>query len=155
MPGRETARLRVQHPEGHAPVFEEVPVQLTGEEGLVFVLNSPVLLENMAAGDVIRVLDDGRFEPIQRGGNVCIQWFRSKPRVTAVEARLTSSVEALGGRLDAEHPGVLVYTIPLRRVGFGAIEAAFNEAVQASPDAGWMFGNVYDPDSGEPLNWWL
>ena len=149
------ARLKVQNPESDSgsPVFEEIPAEAV-EDGLVRVLNSPVLVENLAADDIIRAHADGSFEVVKRAGNICIQFFRSKPPNIEVEQVLRSRVEDLGGRLDVRGGQFLVYTVPLRPAGFAAIEEPFNEAVGSSPDSSWMFGNVYDPVDGSPLNWW-
>jgi len=39
-------------------------------------------------------------------------------------------------------------------LGFAAIETLMDNAMAAFPGAVWYYGNVYDPETGEPLNWW-
>jgi chitodextrinase len=46
----------------------------------------------------------------------------------------------------------LVYSIHVSS-GFTAIETILNDNIQGDT-AVWFYGNVYDPASGEPLNWW-
>jgi hypothetical protein len=146
------ARLRIQSPEGDRVVYEEVLVEALADGARV--LNSPALIENLAAGDVIRFRPDGTFEHLRRSGNLCVQVFRGRPPSAEVEDRLNADVEALRGWLDVSGNGFLVYTVPIRPAGFAAVERAFNRAVEAEPSMSWMYGNVYDPRTGDPLNWW-
>lgn len=146
-------RIRVQNPEGDREAFDPVEVDAL-PEGRLRVLNSPALVENLAAGDVICLAHDGTFDMVERGGNLCVQFCRSKEPNADAESVLTDSVRGLGGRLDAAGKGVLVFTVPVRRTSFQVVEAAFNTAVANSPGASWMFGNVYAPGTEQPLNWW-
>ena len=41
------------------------------------------------------------------------------------------------------------------RVGWTTIEAAMNSIVDGIDGARWYYGNVSDPETGAPLNWWL
>jgi hypothetical protein len=64
-------------------------------------------------------------------------------------------VEAIGGRVDGESHGLLVFTLPAS-AGFGVIERIFRDAERQYPECRWMYGNVYDPTDGiTPLNWWI
>jgi hypothetical protein len=46
-----------------------------------------------------------------------------------------------------------VFTIPVE-TGFERIDAFFDGLVGEIPGTEWMYGNVYDPESGAPLGWW-
>ena len=118
------------------------------------LLSSPGFVLGVAAGDEIELLgDDGQFRVVRRGGNVAVQLFSKEP-VHAFRDALAAAVrEALGGVLDGGIERGLVFTIPAA-AGFAAIEALFDHEVNARPGTEWMYGNVYDPDSGEPLGWW-
>ena len=137
-------RLKVQNPEGRdAPVYEKVPVEDYPDRKYL-VLRSPVLLEDIARGDLIEVEEDGTFlEILKGGGNICVQFFRTTSPSATTERALTREVESnLKGTLDAEHPGCLVFTIPLKENGFKAIEDVFN--LIGGCDT-WMYDNVYNP----------
>jgi Domain of unknown function (DUF4265) len=140
------------NPDG-TPFYESVLVERIGPQRYL-VLASPGLLEGFAAGDEIELAPEQNsgHRVTKRGGNVCVQFFGS-----AAESRpwLEPQVVALGGRLDGETPGLLVFTIPVS-AGFPAIESIFYEADKRYPGCRWMYGNVYDPADGvTPLNWWL
>jgi len=140
------------NPDG-TPFYESVLVERIGPQRYL-VLASPGLLEGFAAGDEIELApgESSGYRIARRGGNVCVQFFWR-----AAESRpwLEPQVAALGGRLDGETPGLLVFTIPVS-AGFPAIERIFYEADKRCPGCRWMYGNVYDPADGvTPLNWWL
>jgi Domain of unknown function (DUF4265) len=141
------------NPDG-TPFYESVLVELVGP-GRYLVLASPGLLAGFAAGDEIEVAPDERYghRVIRRGGNVCVQFFKGGDE-GRTWGELESQVAALGGRLDGETPGLLVFTIPVA-AGFPAIERIFYAAEKRYAGCEWMYGNVYDPADGvTPLNWW-
>ncbi len=148
-----TVNLVVEtNPDG-IPFYESVLVELIGPRRYL-VLASPGLLEGFAAGDEIELTPEqgSGYRVTKRGGNVCVQFFWN-----ADESRpwLEPQVAALGGRLDGQTPGLLVFTIPVT-AGFPAIESIFYEADKRYPGCRWMYGNVYDPADGiTQLNWWL
>jgi Domain of unknown function (DUF4265) len=148
-----TVNLVVEtNPDG-TPFYESVLVELIGPRRYL-VLASPGLLEGFAAGDENELAPEqgSGYRITKRGGNVCVQFFWS-----ADESRpwLEPQVAALGGRLDGETPGLLVFTIPVT-AGFPAIESIFYQAEKRYPGCRWMYGNVYDPADGvTQLNWWL
>jgi|RhiMetdeSRZDD1v2_1073273.scaffolds.fasta_scaffold00066_34 hypothetical protein len=140
------------NPDG-TPFYESVLVEHIGPQRYL-VLASPGLLEGFAAGDEIELVPEqgSGYRVTKRGGNVCVQFFWN-----ADESRpwLEPRVAALGGRLDGQTPGILVFTIPVT-AGFPAIESIFYEADKRYPGCKWMYGNVYDPVDGvTQLNWWL
>ncbi len=77
----------------------------------------------------------------------------NSPQMEAIEQALTSELEKLGGDLDIKEARALVYSIHVS-CGFNVIEGILNDILSSQPDLAWLYGNVYDPDSGEPLDWW-
>jgi uncharacterized protein DUF4265 len=142
------------------PGAEAVPARQRAD-GLWELLKSPLYATQVAAGDVLRVLHagDGTFEIEKRGGNLCIQFYLAPDQVdceaTTAQAQklLGSELRPLGGRIDGRTTGLVSCTVPVS-VGFGVIEALFNGAAASFSGAQWQYGNVYHPESGEPLGWW-
>jgi hypothetical protein len=118
------------------------------------VLSSPGFVLGVAAGDEIELVDDeGHFRVVRRGGNIVVQLFSKEPVESLRESLARDVLDELGGVLDGGIERGLVFTIPVTS-GFAAIEALFDDVVGLHPETEWMYGNVYDPDTGEPLGWW-
>jgi hypothetical protein len=151
---RTTLNLVAQtNPDG-TPFYESVLAEELGENRYR-VLASPGLLEGFAGGDEIELAPEEPlgFRVIRRGGNVCVQFYW-KGDLKACARDLGARAAALGGRIDGEADGLLVFTIPVA-AGFPAIERIFYDAEKRYAGSSWMYGNVYDPADGEtPLNWW-
>ena len=114
-------------------------------------MSTPGLVLGVAADDVVQVGDDGRFEVLQRGGNVAVQV--TTQQAQAEVQKLVADVEGIGGWLDGYHAGRLaVFTFPMR-TGFEAIESVIDAYARRHGEE-WYYGNVYD-DHDEPLNWWV
>ena len=97
---------------------------------------------------------DGRFRIVHRGGNLAIHVFSESP-VAPLRKQLEQEVEtSLGGRVDGGLEHALVFTVPLS-AGFPAVDRFFDELVRSRAGMVWSYNNVYDPASGEPLNWWV
>jgi len=141
------------HPSGEA-VIERVAVAQQAQANTYLLLASPVFVRGVARGDLItqREKPKGAFEIKQHSGNLCVRVF-SKRSVELIEQQLTGEVEKLGGQRDIREQRVLVYSIHVS-VGFKTIEALFDKHVTENTEAVWYYGNVYDPNTGEPLNWW-
>lgn len=141
------------HPSGEA-VIERVAVAQQEQANTYLLLASPVFVRGVARGDLIvaREKPKGAFEIKQHSGNLCVRVF-SKRSIEGLEQQLTGEVEKLGGQLDIREQRVLVYSIHVS-VGFKAIEALFDKHANEANEAIWYYGNVYDPNTGEPLNWW-
>ncbi len=139
---------------------ELVPAQHLGADNWL-LLRSPLYALQLAAGDTIRITSQeaGTFEIVARGGNVAIQFYLSEEEsddthATANVARkVTPEVVGLGGRLDGQTAGLIVYTIPIA-AGFPAIEGVFERAACEFLGSQWQYSNVYDVGTGEPLRWW-
>ena len=135
-------------------VIEKVLVSSQPEANSYQLLKSPMFVQGIARADIIQALDKptGEFKVLQHGGNLCIRVF-GKQNLAVLEQSLTPALEKLGGDLDVGESRALVYSIHVS-CGFNAIEKILNDTLNDSPDFVWYYGNVYDPGSGEPLNWW-
>lgn len=141
------------HPNGQ-PVLEQVPALPAGQPNQFYLLQSPLFASGAASGDLIELLanNPGRFRMRQRSGQLAVRVMR-REGVAGLAQELTPAVEKLGGRLDVESARALVYSIHVA-VGFRVIERLLDAMVDAAGEAMWSYGNVYDPVSGESLDWW-
>ncbi|GKQ37231.1 DUF4265 domain-containing protein [Streptomyces sp. A012304] len=145
----DTLLLDVESDDG-VKAQERVKVMPLGDDRYK-VLLSPGFFQGIAAGDEIKLAHEPpRVDILARGGNVCVQCFHQSVSMEALD-ELKRGISQLGGRVDGELENLVVLTIPVS-AGFEAIESVMANL----PDQGveWMYGNVYDPDSGEPLGWW-
>lgn len=143
--------LAGRHPTGQ-PVIERLPAVPVGERNQFWLLQSPMFVPGVARGDCIELLQNtpGGFRMRMRSGQLCVRVF-CRDDIEAIESELTPAVERIGGKLDIRTPRALVYSIHVA-VGFTEIEKVF-AAIDASGNAQWSYGNVYD-GNGEPLLWW-
>jgi hypothetical protein len=139
--------LRVEPSGGREPVHAD---RIAGDR--FRVLLSPGLVYGLAAGDVIRLGENGNFEVVERAGNLAIRVL-TEGGVSGFETQLARDVaEVLGGRLDGTVRNGLAFTVPVRS-GFAAVERLFGKFVAENPPAVWEYGNVYDA-AGNQLGWW-
>lgn len=137
-----------------AEVREEVRTTPLGDS-LFKVMQSPGLVQGVAAGDVISLesKDQSRFHVKERGGNLCVQVFCNAVN-DQIHENFNSHIVGIGGWMDGCSHKELVFTIPVS-VGFGVIEEVLNSLVGSCQGCEWYYGNVYDPIDGiTPLNWW-
>ena len=142
-----------QHPNGEI-IIERVLVSALKKANSYQILKSPVFVRGIARADVIQKMDapKGAFKMLQNGGNLCVRVF-SRKNLSPLELVLTPEFEKLDGDLDVKEPNALVYTIHVSS-GFNTIEEILNKQIEIFGDAAWFYGNVYDPESGDPLDWW-
>jgi hypothetical protein len=148
----ETIRLIAGHRSTGQPVYEEVPIERTGDA--IRVLATPGMAFGIAADDLIEI-HDGAASVVARAGNVGIQVLQ--PAVREPDAmRLIDAIERIDGWLDGFDPrGIIALSVPAS-AGFPAIEAMLAEYVSSAPGATYSYTNVYADDEGlVPLNWWL
>lgn len=147
-----------RHPNGEW-IMERLLVSPQDEAATFQLLKSPVFVRGIARGDLVQQLDQprGAFRILQHSGNLCIRVFSrhgfDSTQSTAVEQSLTADIEKLGGDIDIREPRVLVYSIHVS-CGFEAIEKILEQRLAGHDDIAWYYGNVYDPETGEPMNWW-
>lgn len=142
------------------PGVEHVPARKLAD-GTWELIRSPLYAMQVAAGDLVRVLDSdaGTFEILRRGGNVSVQFYLGPHQADDIQATkdaaraIELNLAILGGRLDGMTAGLVAFTIPVK-AGFSAIENIFEEAAGRYVDAQWQYGNIYDPVTQEPLRWW-
>ncbi len=139
--------------------FEAVPARRLSDSTWE-LLNSPLYAMDAAAGDVVKIVDEesGSFEILKRGGNVCVQVYLGEldaddsEATTRLAENLLRLLSPLGGRVAGVTPGLVSFTVPARS-GLSAIEAVFNHAADLSKGAQWQYANVYDPATGDQLEW--
>lgn len=138
------------------PVFESLEVEfIANKPKHVRLMKSPLLTRNLAAGDILRVInpDTAEYELKKRSGNLSIRFF-GQDQLDILEEALSSKLEKLGGCLDLRNQRALVYTIHVS-IGFQTIEQTIDDVCKDYPEVIWYYGNVYDPEDGvTPLEWW-
>lgn len=141
------------HPNGQ-PVLEKVRALAQPDANQYRLLQSPLFVTGVACGDLIEMLNNnpGRFRVRERSGQLAVRVL-SRENIDALAELLTPEVEKLDGTLDVQAPRSLVYSIHVA-VGFSEMERVFDEAVGKINAAQWSYGNVYDPETGAPLDWW-
>lgn len=139
-------------PDGQ-PVVEQLQAVAAAQANQFWLLQSPLFARGCARGDRIELLanNPGRFRVHERSGQLALRVF-VRDAIDALAAELTPAIELLGGVLDVQSPRALAYSIHVA-VGFREIEGAVEPLAQRAGGI-WNYGNVYDPDSGEPLGWW-
>src|SRR5690606_7109263 len=142
-----------QHPNGQ-PVLAKVRVEAAPEAYHYQLLQSPLFVAGVASGDIIALSNNspGRFRVRERSGQLAVRVL-CRDGVAGLAEELTPAIEKLDGQLDVQSERALVYSIHVA-VGFSEIESVLNAFVAPLQQATWSYGNVYDPDSGEPLHWW-
>lgn len=136
------------------PVLEKLPVKIL-HAGEYELLQSPLFVRDLAAGDIFTCEDDNpaSYHVLRRSGNLAIRVFR-KADLEEVEDILTPDVEKLGGSLDLKTDRGLVYSLHVN-IGFADIERLFDGVMANYSGAVWYYGNIYDREDGTtPLNWW-
>ena len=118
------------------------------------ILYSPGFVEDVAAGDVIRVTNEeaGAFEVIEYGGNVSVKISDTSPIIERLP-EIDGFLSKVNARRDGNLEYVAVWTIPVES-GFEAIEVAVAKACELLEEPAWWYGNVYDSQNN-PINWWL
>lgn len=140
-------------------VFERLLVSRQDEPNTFQLLKSPVFVRGLARGDIIRQLNEprGAFSVVRHGGNLCVRVFSktgfNDSGLSDQRDTLVAEMEKLGGDMDVQENNVLVFSIHVG-CGFTAIENLLNQQLQGLADVSWMYGNVYDVETGEPLDWW-
>jgi hypothetical protein len=132
-------------------VYEPVPATAVAP-GVYDVLASPAMAYGCAAGDRIQVSEDGTFEVLNRGGNLCLIVLPATPPAAADIAALSTEFQGLGGIVESPPSRrFIVVTVPAT-AGFPVVEAT---VTSWTTDYGgeWEYGNVYD-DDGRTLDWW-
>jgi uncharacterized protein DUF4265 len=142
-------RLLAGHTGDGRPVYEGLPAAAMGQD-VYEVLGSPGLTYGFAAGDQIRLADDGTFEMLERGGNLCVRLYPAERPPDDAVAELVDAFRPLDGLV--EMPGdrrFIVITVAVTAT-FGAITNAVETWI-ADHACAWEFGNTHDEND----NWWI
>lgn len=138
------------------PVFESLQVEVVDPaEQTVRVSKSPLFIRNMAAGDVIKLINPatGDYEMQRRSGNLSVRVFR-RYDIEELAAALVPAMEKLGASTDLQTDRGISFSVHFS-IGFKAIEELLNTSCTRFSESAWYYGNVYDPVDGvTPLNWW-
>ncbi|MFJ4091246.1 DUF4265 domain-containing protein [Kitasatospora sp. NPDC089913] len=123
------------------PVLEVLPARVLGERSFE-LSGSPGLVLGCAAGDVLRIADDGTFEVTERGANVCIQAYRGGPFSSEDLADLQAGLVPLDGLAEAPADGRFIVATVARQVGLPAVERVMNDWAAGVDNAEWWFGTA-------------
>jgi hypothetical protein len=131
------AAIASEEPDGRL-ARELVPARrLDGD--LVEITGSPALVMGCAAGDVLRVEENGRFEVVRRGPNVCVQAFREPAFSGDDVERLAEGLRDLGGVVEAPpHRRFLVATVP-SAAGRSSIDARVHHWAATASGVYWQY----------------
>lgn len=103
--------------------------------------------------DVIQpVGDDGNYNVVTRSGNLTIR-FVSKHPISLVLDKYRIEFERIGAEISNVSDRFFSITAHVS-IGFNTIERLLDDSVKDFPDSAWAYTNVFNSDSGEPLNWW-
>ncbi|MCX5090250.1 DUF4265 domain-containing protein [Streptomyces sp. NBC_00365] len=145
--------LRVGFAGSGRPVFETLPARAVGPDSYE-LMGSPGMVEGCAAGDLLKIDADGRFQIERRGPNLCVQAFGGTPFTAESLESLISAFAPLGGLVEAPADRRFIVVTVAAAAGFPAVEAVMETwAAGVDTPLEWGFSNVFGPD-GEPLNWW-
>ena len=149
----ELSLLAGLHPNGQ-PVLEKVRALAQPSPNQFRLLQSPLFVMGAACGDLVEMLNNnpGRFRVRERSGQLAVRVL-CRDDISKLAEELTPEVEKLDGTLDVQAPRALVYSIHVA-VGFNEIERVFDAVIGKMSAAQWSYGNVYDPETGAPLDWW-
>jgi hypothetical protein len=123
------------------------------------VISIPAFIYDLAAKDIVRIIEPatGKFELIDRGGQVTIRAFIDGTLDRPDVHSLLSSIEQVGGmheigKNDTVPGGASLLLLSFdAKIGFPKMENILS-AIEG-PDVRWEYANVYDTN-GRPLNWW-
>ncbi len=140
---RLSATIHIRLLAGHAtdghPVFEVLPV-LSRNSSLFELVGSPGLVLGCAAGDIVCVGEDGQFEVVQQGANLCVQAARSGCFTPESFAQLEDAVAALDGLTEAP-PDLRFIVVTLdRAIRLSTIEHVMNTWAANTDGGQWWFG---------------
>jgi hypothetical protein len=116
-----------------SPFYESILVEVL-RENRYRVAASPGLAEGTAAGDEIELAPDEPlgYRMLKRGGNISVQFFWHDGDIKQCLREMEPKAEAIGGRIDGETPGLLVFTLPAS-AGFPSIEEIFKDTKTRYP----------------------
>ncbi|GAA4986459.1 DUF4265 domain-containing protein [Kitasatospora paranensis] len=140
--------VHVGLPAGHdasgQPVFEVLPARPLPSTH-VRLLGSPGPVLGCAMGDVIRVGDDGGFEVVRHGGNLCVQAYRPGAFTPESYAPLGEAAEELDALVEAPRDLRFIVLTVGRAGGPAAVGRVMDAWAEGVDGAAWSFGNGESP----------
>jgi len=133
-----------------APIIERLNVQ-QNNEGLQ-VLTAP-LFAGVAKHDIISVDNDKHFRILQHSGNLNIRVVSRTDAVQLLDI-VAKGIEGLGGEISNQSERFFTITAHVS-CEFRKVEAILEHMMKEFPDTSWAYTNVFHPETGEPLNWWV
>jgi len=132
-------RLLAGHASAGHPVYEVLPA-LSRDSGLFELAGSPGMVLGCAAGDVLHVGEDGQFEVVGQGSNLCVQAYRSGHFTPESFAELEGAVSVLEGLTEAPADRRFIVVTLDRSTSLSVIEALMNKWAANTSGAEWWFG---------------
>lgn len=143
--------LAGKRPDGQL-IYEDIQAEKLSRAEHYKVLQSPAFCQGFVKGDELRRLPAGRFEVTNYSGHVLVRVF-SKFDMQPLVKQINQGFASLDGELEQQTARMAVFNIPIA-AGFKAIEQVLDEAMAGQEDCSWLYGNIYNPEDGSPLNWW-
>jgi hypothetical protein len=116
------------------------------ESGLFELVGSPGLVLGCAAGDALRVSEEGQFEVVEQGENLCVQTYRQGRFTPESLAELRKAVGALGGLAEAPPDLRFIVVTVSRSVGLPVIEQLMDTWSASDVGIEWWLGNGNQED---------
>ncbi len=139
-------------PDGQ-PVIERLEAYDTENPSQFRLIKSPAFAPSIAKDDLIKLADEaGQYSVIEHGGNLAIRIICKVDEQNWGET-LKGELEKIGASIDRETPRMIVASVHVT-VGFTLIEQTLDKYATSNSNIIWQYGNVYDPETGNPLNWW-
>ena len=139
-------------PDGQ-PVIERLEAYDTKTVDQYRLINSAAFAPGLAKDDLVVLEGDkGAYTVIEHSGNLSMRVL-SKVEGSDWQEPIKAALEKIGASIDRETPRMMIASIHVS-VGFKLIEQALEKLTTTGGDIIWQYGNVYNPETGEPLNWW-
>ncbi|MCX5215327.1 DUF4265 domain-containing protein [Kitasatospora sp. NBC_00240] len=137
-------RLLAGHAGAGRPVFEVLPARPV-QSDLFRLAGSPGMVLGCAAGDVLRVADDGQFEVVEQGDNWCIQAAGLGRLSPGSFVALREAAAVLPGMAEAPADLRFIVVTVSRTVGLPAIERVMDTWAAGIDGVEWWLGNGDHP----------
>ena len=107
---------------------------------MVELVGSPGLVLGCAAGDVLRMREDGQIKVVEQGSNLCVQAARRGFFTPESFAQLKDAVAALDGLAEAALDLRFIIVTLTCSIGLPAIEDVMNTWAARTDRGQWWFG---------------
>lgn len=139
------------HTQNGEPVIEQLQT-LQKDESTYRLIRPSAFCQGIAKDDLFTMVNEkGAFKVEKRSGNLSIRII-SKSNIDLLNEQLSAPFEKLGGEITRMSDRMLCASIHVS-VGFSEIEDCLAKTLD--DNSAWAYNNVFNPETGEPLNWWL